>query len=98
MARSEFVAPLNGDLELGLLRSATQLTVLSRRLGRFRWWIGPAQPVLMTAFAALFGRSAWHRFGRRRTHWKGRTIALGRAPRHATSPGHRPTTEWSPCL
>ncbi len=62
---------------LGLAAAMAQFAVLARSIGRFRWWVGPAQPVLMGGFVALFVRSAWHRWVLRRTTWRGRPIAFG---------------------
>ena len=57
--------------------SAVQFHLLARRLGRFRWWAGPAHPLLLAAFSGLVGRSA---LARRRgvVRWRGRQVAVGR--------------------
>jgi 4,4'-diaponeurosporenoate glycosyltransferase len=67
---------LEPRLVLAAAASALQFTVLMRRVGRFRWWTGTASCPLLTVFSALFVRSCWHRFIRRRTTWKGRTVRL----------------------
>lgn len=58
---------------------AAQLTVLARRIGSFRWWAGPAFPLLLSGFLVLLVRSAVQRSLRRRVTWRGRVIHLGRA-------------------
>jgi 4,4'-diaponeurosporenoate glycosyltransferase len=61
------------------MASAVQLHVLVGRLGRFRWWVGPASPALLAGFSALVGRSA---LARRRGHatWRGRQVPVGAPP------------------
>jgi 4,4'-diaponeurosporenoate glycosyltransferase len=55
--------------------SAVQFHVLSRRVGRFRWWASPAHPALLGAFTGLVVRSE---VARRRgvVRWKGRQVVL----------------------
>ena len=55
---------------------AAQLTVLLRRIGRFAWWAGPAFPVLLAGFVALFVRSGIQRALRRSVRWRGRSVAV----------------------
>jgi len=65
--------------------SAVQFHVLARRVGRFRWWTGPAHPALLAGFTGLVVRSG---LARRRgvVRWKGRQVAVGRgAPESAGS-------------
>ena len=56
--------------------AAAQLTVLLRRIGRFAWWAGPAFPVLLAGFVALFVRSGIQRALRRSVRWRGRSVAV----------------------
>lgn len=55
---------------------AAQLTWFLRRIGRFRWWAGPAFPLLLAGFVALFVRSALHRAVHRTVTWHDRTVAV----------------------
>lgn len=57
---------------------ATAATVswMLGRIGSFRWWAGPAFPVLWVAFVGLFARSAIYR-ATGRVRWRGRVIATG---------------------
>jgi 4,4'-diaponeurosporenoate glycosyltransferase len=63
--------------------STVQFHVLARRVGRFRWWTGPAHPALLAGFTGLVLRSE---LARRRgvVSWKGRQVAVGRG---APDPG-----------
>jgi 4,4'-diaponeurosporenoate glycosyltransferase len=63
--------------------SAVQFHLLARRVGRFRWWTGPAHPALLAGFTGLVVRSE---LARRRgvVGWKGRQVAVGRG---ALDPG-----------
>jgi len=65
------------------LAFAAQFRVLTARLGRFRWWVGPAYPALFAGFAGLFARSARARWWRRSVTWRGRQVPVGARP----SPG-----------
>jgi len=53
-----------------------QLRWIFRRIGSFSWWTAIAHPIPMWAFAALFVRSAWFRYGRRRATWSGRDVVI----------------------
>lgn len=56
---------------------AAQTTAFLRRIGAFRWWAGPAFPVLLAGFVAIFVRSAIHRMVLRTVTWHGRSVAVG---------------------
>jgi 4,4'-diaponeurosporenoate glycosyltransferase len=66
-----------GAAVLAWAASGVQFHVLVRRVGRFRWWVGPAHPALLGAFTGLVVRSE---VARRRgvVRWKGRQVAVGR--------------------
>lgn len=55
---------------------AGQVTLLLRRIGRFSWWAGPAWPILLVGFVALFAGSTFARGVRRTVTWHGRSIAV----------------------
>ncbi len=60
-----------------------QQLVMLGQVGRFRWWVGPAYPLMFVFFVAVFAWSAWLTIVRRKVTWRGRTIALdsrGRSP------------------
>jgi 4,4'-diaponeurosporenoate glycosyltransferase len=59
---------------------AVQFRVLSRRVGRFRWWVAPAHPALLAGFVGLFARSARARWWRRSVTWRGRQVPVGARP------------------
>lgn len=59
--------------------AALQVTLFARRIGSFRWWIGPLYPLLLAGFFLLLLRSAFHRSFRRQVTWRGRSIRLGRS-------------------
>jgi hypothetical protein len=50
---------------------------LLRRVGSFRWPVAVLHLVPTLAFVALFARSAWLTFVRRRVQWRGRDVAIG---------------------
>ena len=58
--------------------AATQFWWLARRAGTFSPWAALLFPIPLWTFVALFLRSAWHRVVRRRVHWRGRAIEVGR--------------------
>jgi 4,4'-diaponeurosporenoate glycosyltransferase len=55
---------------------AAQLRWMWRRVGSFGWFAALLHPIATGAFVALFVRSAWATFVRRRVRWSGRPIAL----------------------
>ncbi len=67
------------------LAFAVQFRVLSARLGRFRWWVGPAYPALLAGFVGLFARSVRARWWHRSVTWRGRQVAVGARP--SSGPG-----------
>ena len=58
---------------------SAQLSVLLRRIGRFRWWAAPAYPVLLAGFLLIFARSTIHRMVRGQVTWHDRSVDV-RAP------------------
>lgn len=64
---------------------ATQL----RPLGNFGRWPVAAYPLVLAAFVALFARSLWSTFVRRRVIWRGRSISVSRRRRWAAAPAER---------
>jgi 4,4'-diaponeurosporenoate glycosyltransferase len=59
---------------------AVQFRALTRRVGRFRWWVAPAHPALLAGFVGLFARSSWARWWRRSVTWRGRQVPVGARP------------------
>jgi 4,4'-diaponeurosporenoate glycosyltransferase len=57
---------------------AAQLAVLLARVGRFGWLTAALFPVPLAFFVAVFARSAFLLFVRRRVRWRGRDVAVGR--------------------
>lgn len=55
---------------------AVQTSWMLRCVGAYRWWAGPAYPILLAAFVALFLRSAIHRLVRRTVTWRGRSVGV----------------------
>lgn len=58
---------------------AAQVAVFARRVGSFRWWVGPFFVVPLAGFLMLMVRSAAHRTIRRRVMWRGRVIPVGQS-------------------
>lgn len=56
---------------------ALQTSWSLRRIGTFRWWVGPAFPVALAAFVALFLRSLVLRTVVGRVRWRGRSLLVG---------------------
>ncbi len=56
------------------LASLLQLAVLSRRVGRFRWWAVLVYPVWCAVLVLVLVRSLWARRRGGRVTWKGRSL------------------------
>lgn len=60
----------------GYVVFAAQVSWALRRVGSFRWWVGPAYPLALAAFVALFLRSLALRLVLRRVTWRGRRLQV----------------------
>jgi 4,4'-diaponeurosporenoate glycosyltransferase len=69
--------------------AVAQLTWMTHRVGRFRWWAVAGFPGPLAFFLGLFARSVVAE-ARGTVSWRGRTIAVGRRAGRAPDPtGHR---------
>lgn len=69
---------------LSYLAFAGQWRWMLRQLGGFPYWTGALYPILLVVFVALFVRSSWLEYARRRVRWRGRSIPVGGSSRGAT--------------
>lgn len=80
LTRALVAAATGGDVRWAVFGAwalaAAQVSFLLRRIGRFAWWAGPAFPLLLAGFVALFARSSIHRLVRRSVQWHGRSVAV----------------------
>ena len=65
----------------GFALTAVQVTVLARLVGRFRWWVGLAAPLLLLFFLVIFLRSGVLVMLGRPVRWRGRTVATRQVSR-----------------
>jgi 4,4'-diaponeurosporenoate glycosyltransferase len=65
-------APFRGPLRYLLF--AGQVSWLLSRIGRFQWWTGPAYPIPLVVFLAVFVRSLLAMAMGRPVSWKGRQV------------------------